>query len=190
MPIPQVEKASLSFRLKVTNPQAMADHSDEVMDRFNQFIMTYDPNLTKGPMWLDVPFKAHHDWAVAQANGSGQYDPATFQTAYALATSEVFFVHGVDTGNGWDTSGGTGLSHPAPFAWGPTSLQAIPTGDHRAYYVWEFNSNTGEWIRVCIADFALSDPSGSATISPDIEIGGVRIAEVGVCLAYGDDATL
>lgn len=190
MPIPQVDKASLSFCLRVLDPEAMAEHSDTVMESFRQFILAYDPNLTKGPLWLDVPFKAHHDWAVAQANGDGQYDAATFQTAYALAASEVFFLYGVDTGNGWDTSSGTELPHPTPSGWGPTSLQAIPYGEAGAYYEWEFDSNTGNWVRVCYEDFALTDPSGTSAVSPDIVIGSITVAVVGVSLAYGDDATL
>lgn len=190
MPIPQVDKASLSFRLKVTNAEAMAEHSEEVMERFRSFILAYDPNLTKGPLWLNVPFKDQHDWAVAQANAGGQYDPATFQTAYALAASEVFFLHGVDTGSGWDTSSGTRLPHPVPGGWGPTSLQAIPTGDPEAYYIWEYDNNTEAWVRVCYADFALVDLSGSATVSPEIVINNIPIATVGVSLAYGDNTTL
>jgi|GEM_PF-6265871 len=190
MPVPQVEKASLSFRLRVLDPVAMAQHRDSVMGSFDQFVLAYDPILDKGPLWLNVPFKAHHDWALAEAMAGGTFDPDAFQTAYALAASEVFFLHGVDTSNGWDTSAGTGLAHPAVEAWDPTSLQAIPNGTTGAIYVWEQDSNTGEWVRVCYAGFALIDPTGAAPVSPDIIIDGIKIAVIEVTLAYGEDATL
>lgn len=179
MAIPSVDNASLSFRLRVLDAVAMTQHRDAVMNSFDQFVLTYDPQLDKGPLWLNVPFKAHHDWAVAQAMGGGSHDPDTFQTAYALAASEVFFLHTV-------APPGTGIPHPTPGAWEPTSLQAIPNGITGAIYVWEQDSNTGEWVLVCYADFALTDPSGSAPTSPSIVIDGVKIAVVEASLAYAE----
>lgn len=190
MAIPGVHQASLSFRLRVLDPVAMSQHRDAVMDSFGQFIQAYDPGLTKGQAWLGIQFKVHHDWAVAQATSTGVYDPAAFQAAYALAASEVFFLHGVDTSGGWDTTAGTGLPHPSPGTWGPTSLQAVPNELDGAIYVWEYNSNTGNWERVCYGDFALVDPSGAGPVSPDIVIGGVKIASVEASLAYGEQAAL
>lgn len=188
MSIPSVDTASLSFRLRVLEPTAMSQNRDVVMDRFREIVLEYDPTLTKQPNWLNVPFKVHHDWAVAQAMASGTYNVAAFQTAYALVASEVFFLHGVDTASGWSTADGTGLAHPAVGSWEATLAQAVPGMSTDAIYVLEQDENTGEWIVVCYSDFALVDGSGSP--AGMISIDGVDIAVVGLSLAYGDHAVV
>lgn len=178
MPTPTVDTASLSFRLRVLDAVAMSQHGDAVMDQFAAFILAYDPGLTKGPLWLDVPFKPQHDWAVQQAYQSGQYDPGAFWAAYAKVTSEVFFLQ--------NATPPSGLAHPTPGAWGPTSLLALPENSDGAIYVWEYDNSTAQWVRVCYGNFGLVDPSGAGPVSPTVTIGGVAIATVGVSLAYGD----
>ena len=190
MAIPNPDRASLSFRLHVLDPIAMSQHREAVMAHFSQFALAYDPGLSKGPLWQNVPFKAHHDWAVSQALNAGSYDPVAFQNAYALAASEVFFLFGVDTTNGWDTSSGTGLPHPAVGAWGPTPLEATANSSSDVVYIWEWDPNSQTWVRVCYSSFMLTDTSGSAPIIPTITIDGADVARVEASLTYGEDATL
>lgn len=178
MPIANLHAASLSFHLRVIDAVAMSEHQELVMGRFAEFILAYDGDLSKGQAWLNVPFKAHHDWAKNLAHGGGQYDPAAFRLAYAKVCSEVFFLDTV--------APVSGVPHPAPGAWAASSLRAQPMTPLASWYVWEFDSNTGKWVRQCYADFDVIDPSGDANISPIIEIGGVIVATIGVRLAYGD----
>ncbi len=188
MSIPNVDSATLSFRLRVLDPVNMSQNRPAVMDAFRAVVLEFDPTLAKQSAWQNVPFKPHHDWAVAQAVVSGTYDIAAFQTAYALATSEVFFLHGVDTASGWSTASGTGLAHPAVGDWTATPARAVPGTFTDAIYVWEQDANTGQWVRVCYSDFGLVDAAGSPTGM--INMNGVDIAQVGLSLAYGDHAGL
>jgi len=178
MPIPSLDTASLSFRLQVLDPIAMAEKSMAVMAHFRDFILAYDTDLSKGPQWLSVPFRAHHDWAVDQAKSGGQYDAHAFWTAYAKVASEVFFLH--------NDPPVSALAHPMAGAWDATSLRAVPSDVDGAVYVWEYDSNTNKWVRVCYGDFDLIDPSGSGPVSPTITIDGKDVAKVGASLAYGD----
>ncbi|MFI4915570.1 MAG: hypothetical protein ACIAS6_03555 [Phycisphaerales bacterium JB060] len=178
MPFANLDTASLSFRLRVLDAVAMAEHGQAVMTHFRAFILAYDEDLSKSQAWRNVPFKAQHDWAVDMATSGDQYDPAAFWSAYAKVVSEVFFLGGDPPASG--------VPHPAPGQWQATSLRAQPTGSLTSWYVWEYDTNTGRWVRQCYGDFDLTDPSGNALVSPTITIEGATVATVGASLAYGD----
>lgn len=178
MPIANLHTASLSFHLRVLDAVTMSEHQELAMTHFADFVLAYDGTLSKGPAWLNVPFKAHHDWAKNLAQSGGQYDPSAFWQAYAKVCSEVFFLDNV--------APVSGIPHPAPGLWVASSLRAQPMTPLATWYVWEYDSNTGKWVRQCYGDFDLLDPSGNAIISPTIMIEGVTVATVGVRLAYGD----
>ena len=178
MPIPALNTASLSFRLKVLDPVVMAAEGPVVMARFREFILAYDADLSKGRQWLSVPFKAQHDWAVDLANRGSQYDAQAFWLAYAKVTSEVFFLD--------SNPPASGLPHPRPGAWAATSLRATPSDDDNAIYIWEYDPSNDIWIRVCYGNFDLVDPSGSGPVSPVISVGGTDVAKIGLTLTYGD----
>lgn len=170
---PSLHHASYRFLVQTLVPSAVQQNTPAVLAHFDQFVQAYDPGQAKSRQWVDVDYDAVHQWV--ESNSS---TPAQFSANWALAASAVFFRY--DGG-----SSTAGIPDPCPGCWDATPLQAQALNSSgQTAYEWVYDSNTNQWVRICIDVQGLVPTDPSPPVYPEVVVGGQVIAVVRASLRY------